>query len=633
MSLFDINPKPNGTLTSFDPMSVSQPSSPTANRFDIKQLPLVGDIVKTVPRRIQAFKQGGIKGAVKQLGQDFLKESPESLAMSFGPAGMLKVEQKAVTEVADTALSKLISAIKSAKPARKELEQIYSAERSKRAGAVAGIFEKGQGEKSYFQALGKLKGPLAPKKPAFETVRGEGKLLQGEVDELFKKIQQHPDLDVYEKVSASTGLRNLLEGTIPPKGELRLLENTFGSDLIKTVMSKRSLGEKFGELVVDIANIPRSLITSFDMSAPLRQGVIFTVTKPSSAAKAGKEMFRQVFSQKNFDNWLVNLKKEPIYKFAKEAKLYIAEPGKIAGGLAEKEERFMTNIAQKIPVLGAITRASERAYVGYLNKLRIDVFKNLSNKFIKEGLDPKTDIKVFQELANFINNATGRGSLPQALERGSQVWSNVFFSPRLIASRANMLNPVWYIKQSPKVRREAIKSFAEFIGVGASVLALAKASGASVELDPRSTDFGKIRIGNTRWDIWGGFQQWARVFSQLASGERKTAKGELLPLSAKKYPFETRKDVAEKFFAGKLAPIPRLAYELLLGQKMFGDALTLSGEAIENSVPLYLQDMKDAFKQLGPEALFTIGFPGFFGVGVQSYLEKQKTPQGNRFNF
>jgi hypothetical protein len=46
-----------------------------------------------------------------------------------------------------------------------------------------------------------------------------------------------------------------------------------------------------------------------------------------------------------------------------------------------------------------------------------------------------------------------------------------------------------------------------------------------VEIDPRSTDFGKIKVGNIRWDIWGGFQQWVRVASQLATGERKTGKG------------------------------------------------------------------------------------------------------------
>lgn len=538
----------------------------------------------------------------------------------------------AEVKVAKTSVDKLIDAIKLAKPARKELGKLFTAERGKRAGAVAGIFEKAEGEKGFFKALGKLKGKLAPEKPAFTGIRNQ--LVQTDVDDLFRKVQQHPILDVYEKVSASNGLQRIFSGEIPPTSQLRLLEDTFGSDLIKTVMSKRTLGEKIKDVATEALNIPRSIITSFDMSAPLRQGVLFTATKPRIAGGAFKEMFRQTFSQKNFDEWLNNLRTDPIYKLARDSRLFIAEPGKLAGGLSAKEERFMTNLAQKIPFIGAVVKASERAYVGYLNKIRVDVFKNLSNKFIKQGSNPKENPEIFESLADFVNNATGRGDLGKVLGRSAQLWNTVFFSPRLIASRFNLLNPGWYLKQSPQVKKEAVKSFAEFVGVGASVLALAKASGARVEIDPRSSDFGKIRFGNTRWDIWGGFQQWVRVFSQMITGERRTTTDRrIIELSKKKYPFETRKDVGERFFIGKLAPVPGLVYELLQGQKAFGEKITLKGEAIENAVPLYLQDIKDSIKQLGPEALFSVGIPGFFGVGVQSYIEKNKPKRGNRFNF
>lgn len=639
-------------LTSFVAPQISQSSiQQTQNRFNFGNSS--GTDVLTSNLASKLYKSQAVQGALEVLNiPSFIAEEATKKATSglkptnpiakYGPlvagfgASLINPESEVsnVTK-ADSAVSKLISALKEAKPASKELAALQSLERGKRAGAAGAILKQAQGEKGYFQALGKLKGPLVPEKPAFEGLRtGETpKLGQSDVDELFKKVQQYPELDVYEKINASSGLQKIFNGTIPQPNQLSLLEDIFGNDLITTVMTKRPLGQKIKDIAAEILNVPRAIITSFDMSAPLRQGIIFTTTRPKTALGAGQEMFRQAFSQKNFDEWLLNLKKEPIYKLAKDSKLYIAEPYKAAGGLAAKEERFMTNIAERLPGIGQIVKASNRAYTGYLNKIRIDVFKDLSNKFIKQGLDPKTDFKVFNDLADFINNATGRGSLPQALNRGAALWNSVFFSPRLIASRANMLNPTWYLKQSPQVRREAIKSFAEFIGLGATVLGIAKAGGAKVELDPRSTDFGKIRVGNIRWDIWGGFQQWVRVFSQLASGERKTAKGEILPLSAKKYPFETRLDVAARFFRGKLAPIPGLALELLEGQKLFGDPLTIDQKILDNSVPLYLQDIKDAMKELGPQALFEVGIPGFFGVGTQTYKEKQKVPKGNRFNF
>lgn len=627
--------KTNQPLVDFQVPQTAQPTMPFSEKTEGKIDPAQAVLNPGGTFIEPALKKVGVPSAAAfgiGLGIDILTPGP-------GELGRVERVVKSATEVADTAFSKLLKALKEAGPARKELETLYTAERSARARVGTEILEKAAGEQTFKESLGALKGELVPKKPAFEPLRATDqastvtKLAQPEIDELFKKVQQTPHLDFYEKISTSDGLSRILKGEIPPNSQLKLLEEVFGSDLISTVMSKRSIGQKMSDLAVDILNVPRSLITSFDMSAPLRQGVLFTTTKPRVAFSAAKEMFSQAFSPKNFDNWLNNLKNEPVYKLAKEAKLYIADPRKIAGGLAEKEERFMSNIAQRIPLIGAVTRASERAYTSFLNKMRIDVFKNISNKFIKDGLDPVTDKKVFEDLANFINNATGRGSLPQAVERGAAVWNNVFFSPRLIASRFNLLNPGWYLKQSAPVRREAVKSFAEFIGVGSTVLALAAAAGADVELDPRSTDFGKIRVGNTRWDIWGGFQQWVRVFSQISSGERKTAKGDVVELDKEKYPFESRLDVGARFFRGKLAPIPSLILELLDGQKLFGDEITLKGEALDNAIPLYLQDIKDAIKQIGPEALLTVGIPGFFGVGVQSYLEKNKVPKGNRFNF
>ena len=459
-----------------------------------------------------------------------------------------------------------------------------------------------------------------------ETTKG---ITQFDADTLFIQIQRSPDLTVFEKISAADGFGQLLQGEIPQASKLSLLEDVFGKELITEVLKKRGNLDKFKDLVTEVLNIPRSLMASFDMSAPLRQGVIFTTTKPKIAARAGYEMFRQVFSEKNYIQWIDDLKKDPFYKTMKEADLYISDPRRVSGGLAEREERFMSNLAEKIPLIGSGVRAAERAYTSYLNKLRVDVFASISGKFEKMGLSQKENVDLYKALAGFVNNATGRGDLGK-FNRVSQQLNTLFFSPRLIASRFNMLNPVYYARLPAPVRKEAIKSFAEFIGIGTTILTLAKLGGAEVEGDPRSTDFGKIRVGNTRWDIWGGFQQWVRVFSQIASGARKTQKGEIIELSRKKFPFETRLDVTERFLRGKLAPIPSLALELFEGSKLFGEEIKPTQEFVENVTPLYLQDISEAFDQLGSSAMFTVGVPAFFGVGTQTYEEKRKE---NRFNF
>lgn len=605
-----------------------------ANRFSIalsgipgiESIQRVGEAVfPGIVALREAFEQKSLepeKEFLERVGQQALtKEGMAHLAV-----GSLNLAAAPINKTASTALDKLVKTVKEAKPVRKGIEAAMSAERTRRIGAVTGILEDLKGEHAFRVARGALKGELLPKKPTFEPIREI--LGQADIDTLFIQIQRHPTLTSFDKISAADGFSQLMRGEIPQPSKLSLLEDIFGKDLIKGVLEKRPALDKLKDLATEVLNIPRSLIASFDMSAPLRQGIVFTTTKPKSALKAGYQMFRQAFSEKNYVGWLDDIKKEPIYKVMQDSGLYIADPRRVSGGLAAREERFMSNLAERIPIIGQGIKAAERAYTSYLNKLRTDVFANMANKFQKMGLKFGENKELYESLAKFVNNTTGRGDLGK-LSPIAQQLNTLFFSPRLIASRFNMLNPLWYAKQHPLVRKEAIKSFAEFIGIGTGILSLAKLAGADVEIDPRSTDFGKIRIGNTRWDIWGGFQQWVRVTSQLISGERKTQKKKVIPLSAKKFPFETRLDVAERFFKGKLAPVPGLALELFEGQKLYGDEIKFTKEVAENAIPLYLQDIDEALDQIGPWALLTVGAPAFFGVGVQTYEEKQKA---NRFN-
>ena len=573
-----------------------------------------------MPKGKPPFEAFGAGAGIETDEEGETEVDPLKAAVGVAAGSLLRRKVNVPDIDVTTPIGKLITAIRGAGKPTKALEAAQSAERSRRAGAVAGIFGREQGQRGFYQALGKLKGPLA-ERPSFEPVMLE----QGDVDTLFNQVQTHPDLDIYDKVNASAALDKLLKGELPQRNQLALLEDIFGRELAEAVLSKRPFADKLKDVITEAVNVPRSLITSFDMSAPLRQGILLTTTKPRAAAAAGREMFRQVFSPQNFKAWFKELPKHPLYREMKDSGLYISDPTKAAGGLAAKEEAYMTNLAQKIPFVGAIVRASERAYVSYLNKLRVDVFTQLTSRFAQEGIADPDNLK---SLAAFINNATGRGDLGM-LNRSAQVMNNVFFSPRLVAARFQMLNPVWYARQTPRVRREAIKNFAQFVLTGSTVLALFKFAGADVETDPRSTDFGKIRIDNTRWDIWGGFQQWVRVYTQLATGERKTTKGDVVDLDPKKFPFESRLDVAARFLRGKLAPVPALSLELMEGQKLFGEELSVSSEIYENTVPLYIQDMGKIIDDLGPSGLLTAGVPAFFGVGVQNYQEKSAV---NRFN-
>jgi len=394
--------------------------------------------------------------------------------------------------------------------------------------------------------------------------------------------------------------------------------------LAKAEYNKKPKWAKVGKGVLEVLNVPRTIMASMDFSAPLRQGLVSSVSHPRTAAKAFSEMFKAAFSRSRFDRWFEDIRNSEAYPIMEKSGLYVSDPHNPK--LAAKEEQFMNNLAEKIPGIGKLVAGSERAYVSYLNKMRVDLFLKGVDSFMSEGKTIENSLQLYEGLAKFINNATGRGNLGP-LETASPILNTAFFSPRLIASRVNLINPLFYTKLPKEVRMSALTDMGKFIGFSASVLGLAALSGLSVELDPRSSDFGKLRYKNTRWDIWGGFQQYIRLTTQLISGQKKQPEtGKIVPIAGKGAPFgSTRSKVFWSFVRGKLAPIPGTIEDVLEGRKVTGEKVTALDEAKNLFLPLIYQDVSDAVKDQGAGAIFTVGIPSAFGVGVQTYQPKQKS--------
>ena len=405
--------------------------------------------------------------------------------------------------------------------------------------------------------------------------------------------------------------------------------------LLKQQYANRSKSDKVKDAALEVLNVPRALMSSFDFSAPLRQGIIPTVSHPLTAVKAAGQMFSHAFSQKRFDRWFDTLRKSEDFKVMDKSGLYVSDPHNYK--LTAKEEQFMNNLAEKIPVIGKLVKGSERAYVSYLNKMRVDLFENGKEVLEAAGKTPENSPKDYQGLASWINNSTGRGGMTDKLENASPILNSMFFSPRLIASRLNILGLSdvvsggngFYSKLPKEVRMMAARDLTKFVGFTLSMLSLAAIGGADVETDPRSSDFAKIRVGDTRYDIFGGFQQYIRFIAQMITGKTKSSTtGRIKQLNGKQLFGKTRADVALSFLRGKLAPVPSMAYDFAQGRKPTGEKTTFTDEMLSHFTPLIYSDLKEAVKKDGAEALFTVGLPATFGVGVQTYDSKKKKMNG-----
>jgi hypothetical protein len=505
---------------------------------------------------------------------------------------------------------KLLKAVKEAKPLTSAQKRAYNAARAERAGNVDKIQQEGGGVEGYYKQLGALKGSL----PKVDFQSFAKHFTEDDFNTLFHKITASNYLMPLEKVSAQTALLKLLgaEGAkVPSPSELRLLGEVFKPDLVETLSKNRPLAEKLWNNTLSALNIPRTMMASFDLSAPLRQGV-FLIGSKSFWTSFGT-MFKVFGSEKAYNGLMQSIKDRPTYQLMRKAGLSITNHGH---NLEEREEAFMSRIATKLPGVSH----SERAYEGFLNKLRADTFDNLVKQYQKAGINLEHNPKALRDIAKFVNSATGRGELKafgKDFSQAGPLLNATFFSPKLIASRVNMLSPAFYLRLDPIVRRQAIKSLLSFGAIATTVLALSKAGGADVSTDMSSSDFAKIKHGNTRYDILGGFQQYLHLAAQTYSwfAHHRTN----LKDDGQKH--DTLHDATVKFVENKFSPVLSFANDWAKGKDGAGNKFELKKELADRFIPLFIQDLHDVVKEQGSSG-YVSSVPGLFGVGMQTYKQK-----------
>lgn len=331
----------------------------------------------------------------------------------------------------------------------------------------------------------------------------------------------------------------------------------------------------------DLLNLPKALLTSVSVHGAARQGLVLSATEPMMAIKALGRQFASMFSQTSHDDFVAELANHPETMEARKAGLYLST-------LAEnvpnaREEAFTSRVADRLPGV----KQSSRAYSAYLDSLRFNAWQKYAHELKSAGLTPDANPDAFEAVARFINSATGRGELPAALERVAPVLNAAFFSPRMMKSRVDLLNPKFFLDMPPAARAIAARKMFEFVGVMASTLALAKLTRtADVSLDPRSSDFLKVRAGNTHYDVLGGFRGPVKLTAELAQAFADEARGRRIPRGHD--PIR----VVSRYFRGNLSPAAGASVDYLIGKDIAGRPFSVSREAWQRLAPIFVQAMR-----------------------------------------
>lgn len=396
------------------------------------------------------------------------------------------------------------------------------------------------------------------------------------------------------------------------KFENEKLKRQYREGLMKDRLTQRSTGRKIFDAAVEVVNATRAIMTSFDLSAVLRQGGFITFAHPVRSLKIIPDMLRAMTSQRKqfqIEQEILARKNYPLYQ---QSKLYLAEHG---ASLSKMEEAYMSRLADKIPGVAA----SQRAYTTFLNKLRADSFDAMAASLGKNGMvTPAEAIAI----SNFINVATGRGKLGLS-DRTAVGLNTVFFAPKFVASRFQIIAGQPFYGGNTRTRLAIAEEYGRFLAGAAVVYTLGSLAGAEIEHDPRSAEFGKLRFGEERLDPLGGLLQVTVLTSRLATGETKKGKGKIVPIRGDDIPFGSGNsaDVIARFLRTKLAPVPGTLVDLASGKNVVGEDVTPLSAAGKLVVPISFGDIYQAMQNQGIPKGVAMAILSEFGMGLQSYPE------------
>jgi hypothetical protein len=412
--------------------------------------------------------------------------------------------------------------------------------------------------------------------------------------------------------------------TIPQMIKSRVLEAkaTFGENKAKAVM------DLFKDTITTISDNAISIVASVDDSFLGRQGLNTLMTHPSVWGPAAKASFVDIYKTMVSKHGGEAVR-DSLLADAYSRPNYLNGSYTIAKLIPKTEEQFPTSLPERLPLgVGRVFKASENAFLNSGVRMRINMFDLIQETAKKQGKDV-TDKVWIKDVGTLINSVTARGDLGK-LGQGGAI--------RLVLWAPKMLKGNWDVLtahtggtglQTPFARNQARTNLLKIVGETAAIVAVANAlSPGSAETDPRSSDFLKIKVGNTRFDISGGKGSIITLLARAITLKSKsTVTGKTTPLNSGKYGAKTLFDVGIDFLVNKTTPLARTAVEISKGKTYAGTKPTVGSVAYGLTTPISIQNFVQNF--YGPDkdgsvAAVVGSIVDIVGINANTYGPRKK---------
>ncbi|MDR2223570.1 MAG: hypothetical protein LBE34_12700 [Flavobacteriaceae bacterium] len=400
----------------------------------------------------------------------------------------------------------------------------------------------------------------------------------------------------------------------------------------KEELRKRGIPTKVIDIVFKTFGTIKGLKATADLSALLRQGIMLGLINPKEFGKSAVNMHKFAFSNDYYKKWMSKLESSKDYINIIEDGVFIADN---TVQRLRQEEAFMDSMLSKIPIVGNITGGSERAYSGFLNMLRVEVYRKYAAEHEAFGYTRENDPEVFKAIGSLINSATLRGPSITTDPTINRALNVVFFSPKAITAPLGLLKTAFNSKASPIIRKRAVASFVALAGyniVMTQILAMAwnllvkrddEDEEATVDYNPVSTDFAKLKIGKKRYDTTAGIGIQMRTLARFLSN-RKSQGIDYDTMTFEELNSDRFNDLG-RFFLNKFSPAVSTTVKTLNGKhpedfyKDLEDATTWDfTKAL--FIPIGIADIIEAINNNEePEQIMYDLILNTYGIGVQEY--------------
>ncbi len=414
------------------------------------------------------------------------------------------------------------------------------------------------------------------------------------------------------------------------------------TDNLKTGGLAGDLKTKFsrpGSAISTTAGMMKSLKATADLSAIGRQGWKLAFTRfggvwARNSLRATKDAWNsfkrkgipndqnpvmdagmaEIYGRRNYDNYLKD-------------KNIDGTRSPLAVGIIE--EAFPeSGLLERIPGFGRLHRAAQTAFTLQQYRTRADVYDIMHDVMVKSGIENPTN----RGLGTFANSLGSRGSLGR-LEPIGDVVNNVLFSGRKIRSDFDFLTAHLRSKKvDPFLKKQAAANLVRTIMGTSTILTLSSmVFPGSVNLNPTSSDFGQVKIGDTRFDVTGGMRSLATLAARLTDGLVTNIFGGK-PLNERIFPkagyiggSKGLIDVITNFYENKLSPALQVAMDIARNYTKFDkEELNFWRELEEAVVPIPIQNIWEGADNNKRANLMLIIILDALGVSTNTYKKKKK---------